>query len=76
MFPVKNGKALVKGGMQLLQKFLGPDRDCLELLECVLQSGVSKTVLKRPPRYSEWFPPRLPDQVLESRNAKFEIYLQ
>ena len=76
MFPVKNGTALVKGGMQLLQKFLGPDRDCLELLESVLESGVSKTVLKRPPRDSEWSPPRRPDQVLESRNAKFEVYLQ
>ncbi len=76
MFPVKNGTALVKGGMQLLQKFLGPDRDCLKLLESVLESGVSKTVLKRPPRDSEWSPPRRPDQILESRNAKFEIYLQ
>ena len=76
MFPVKDGTARVKGGMQLLQKFLGPDRDCLELLESVLESGVSKTVLKRPPRDSEWSPPRRPDQVLESRNAKFEVYLQ
>ena len=76
MFPVKSGGALARGRMQLLQKFVGPDHDSAELLDAVLASGVKRTVLKRPPKGSQWQPPRSPDKVLVSRNTKFEIYLQ
>ena len=76
MFPSKSGGALVKGKMQLLQRFLGMDHDVTDLLEAVLSSGVKRTVLKRPTKNIQWQPPRKPNHVLSSRNAKFEIYLQ
>ena len=76
MFPPKSGTGLVKGKMQLLQKFIGPDRDSAGLLDAALSSGVKRTILKRPPKGGQWQPPRSPDNVFLSRNAAFEIYLQ
>ena len=76
MFPPKSDGALVKGKMQMLQKFIGPDRDSAELLDTVLSSGVKKTILKRPRKSNQWQPPRSPDNVFSSRTAAFEIYLQ
>ena len=76
MFPSKKGSALVKGPMQVLQRYLGPDLDSEKLLDAVLQSGVKKTVVKRPPRNSDWNSRMRPTQVVESRNARFEIYFQ
>ncbi len=76
MFPSKKSSALVKGSMQVLQRYLGPDLDSEKLLDAVLQSGVKKTVVKRPPRTSHWNFRMRPTQVVESRNARFEIYFQ
>ncbi len=76
MFPSKKGSALVKGPMQVLQRYLGPDLDSEKLLDAVLQSGVKKTVVKRPPRASNWNSRMRPAQVVESRNARFEIYFR
>ena len=76
MFPSKKSSALVKGSMQVLQRYLGPDLDSEKLLDAVLQSGVKKTVVKRPPRTSHWNSRMRPTQVVESRNARFEIYFQ
>ena len=76
MFPPKSGSGLVKGKMQVLQKFIGPDQDSAGLLDAALSSGVKRTILKRPPKVSQWQPPRSPDNVFSSRNAAFEIYLQ
>jgi len=73
MFPEKSGSAMVKGGMQMLQRFLGADEDAQKLLVCAMESGVGRTVLKRPPR-SDWEPPRKPDHVFRRRNAHLEVY--
>ena len=74
MFPEKSGSALVKGEMQILQRFLGPDEDIEALLDSALGCGVKKTVLKRPPRQAGQHH-RRPDRVVSSRNSQLEVYL-
>ena len=76
MFPAKSKDALVKGKMQVLQKFIGPGHDFAELLNVALTSGVKRTILKRSPKDVQWQPPRRPDNVFSSRNTKYEVYLQ
>ena len=76
MFPAKSKDALVKGKMQILQKFIGPGHDCAELLNVALTSGVKRTILKRPPKDVQWQSPRRPDNVFSSRSTKYEVYLQ
>lgn len=74
MFPVKTGTALVKGDMQILQRFLGPGKSVVPLLDAALDSGAGKIVLKRPPR-GTWEPPRNPDHTVSSRSSHLEVYL-
>ena len=76
MFPLKSSGALVKGQMQVLQRFIGLDHDGADLLNAVLSTGVKRTILKRPPKGIQWQSPRAPDIVFSSRNTAFEVYLQ
>ncbi len=75
MFPDKQGSAAVKGGMQYLQRFIGPDPDTKRLLTAALRSECDRVVLKRPayggdiPDFSE-----SPIHVFKNRNTRYEVY--
>ena len=50
------------------------ESETANLLQLALDSGVGKTVLKRPAK-SSWQPPVKPNHVISSRVSRFEIYL-
>jgi 16S rRNA (guanine1516-N2)-methyltransferase len=73
MFPEKSGAAAVRGPMQHLQRFIGPDEDAMALLLVALQAGCSRVVLKRPP-HSEWLCPIQPTHVFRNKNSRYEVF--
>jgi len=73
MFPEKAGVAAVRGPMQHLQRFLGPDEDAMELLLVALQAGCSRVVIKRPP-YGEWLSPVQPTHIFKNKNSRYEVF--
>jgi 16S rRNA (guanine1516-N2)-methyltransferase len=73
MFPEKQGAAAVRGPMQHLQRFLGPDEDAKALLSVALQSGCSRVVLKRPP-HGDWLSPITPTHVFKNKNSRYEVF--
>lgn len=75
MFPEKHGSAAVRGSMQILQRFLGPDDDAQALLECALGLTVRRVVIKRPVRSNRLVSVK-PSHVHTSRNARFEVFLR
>lgn len=48
MFPDRRKQAMVKGEMQILQRFLGKDEDAMDLLQAAIDTGAKRVVLKRP----------------------------
>ncbi len=75
MFPSRNKTALAKGPMQYLQDLIGKDDDAAGLLDCAMESGCSKIVIKRP-AHSAWKPPIPPNHVLTSKTSRFEVFYQ
>mgnify|MGYP006128887529 FL=1 len=73
MFPEKAGAAAVRGPMQHLQRFIGPDEDAMELLLVALQAGCSRVVLKRPP-HGEWLSPIQPTHIFKNKNSRYEVF--
>ena len=76
MFPRREKSALVKGEMQLLQRFLGKDEDAAELVSLALVTGVPRLVVKRPAhttRHSIWQSPLTPTAVFVGKASKFEV---
>ena len=73
MFPEKSGTAAVRGPMQHLQRFIGPDEDAMELLLVALQAGCRRVVLKRPP-HGEWLSPIQPTHIFKNKNSRYEVF--
>jgi 16S rRNA (guanine1516-N2)-methyltransferase len=75
MFPVKRKKsAAVNKYMQLLQKMIGADADAVDLLKASLQSGIVRTIVKRP-GYAE---PLIknPSDRFSSKLVSYDVYLR
>ncbi len=74
MFPTRGKSALVKGEMQLLQRFLGTDADPTELVSLALATGTPRVVVKRPAQ-TPWQSPVPPATVLTGKSSRFEVML-
>ena len=79
MFPGREKSALVKGEMQLLQRFLGKDEDAAELVSLALATGAPRLVVKRPAPStgnSIWQAPLTPTAVFTGKASKFEVIVR
>lgn len=75
MFPEKRKKsAAVNKYMQLLQKMIGADADAVDLLKASLQSGIVRTIVKRP-SYAEPLI-RNPSDRFSSKLVSYDVYLR
>ena len=74
MFPKRNKTALVQGGMQLLQRFLGVDEDAAALLEVSLSSGCPRVVLKRPV-HDRSLSGKDPTYSLKGSTVRFDVFI-
>ena len=75
MFPQPQKSAAVKGGMQLLQKFLGHDGEVSGLLQAALATNSQRVIVKRPLVGGET-PGLVPDYQLKARASRFDIYVR
>jgi 16S rRNA (guanine1516-N2)-methyltransferase len=75
MFPQAQKSAAVKGGMQLLQKFLGHDGQVSGLLQAALATNSQRVVVKRPLLGGETLG-LIPDYQLKARASRFDIYVR
>jgi|AntAceMinimDraft_1070359.scaffolds.fasta_scaffold52107_2 16S rRNA (guanine1516-N2)-methyltransferase len=74
MFPHQKKSAAVKGGMQVLQRFLGEDGSVTDLLQAALATRCRRVVVKRPLVGGE-SDGLLPDYQLTAKASRFDIYL-
>jgi 16S rRNA (guanine1516-N2)-methyltransferase len=74
MFPHQKKSAAVKGGMQVLQRFLGDDGAVLGLLQAALATRCRRVVVKRPLTGGE-SEGLVPDYQLTAKASRFDIYL-
>ncbi len=74
MFPERKKAARAKGDMQILQRFLGEDTDVEDLLECALDSGSKRVVVKRPRagRIEGWEP----SYSLKGSSSRFDVFIR
>ncbi len=72
MFPIRGKSALVKGEMQLLQRFLGVDEDAAELISLAFATGSPRLVVKRPAQ-GPWKSPVPPTVVFTGKTSRFEV---
>ena len=75
MYPTRHKSALVKKEMQLLHQLVGPDTDSRELLGMALQSAKKRVVVKRP-KLADPIADYKPSTFVESKNTRYDIYLQ
>ena len=75
MFPSRTKSALVKGEMQMLQRFLGTDEDTDALLEAALASGAGRVVVKRPLKAPVNYGKK-PSYDLRGRSSRFDVFVQ
>ena len=75
MFPPRSKSAEVKGGMQILQKFIGKTDNVRSLLEKAVATGIKRVVIKRPLRGGdiEGFKP---SHQLKAKASRFDVYFQ
>jgi 16S rRNA (guanine1516-N2)-methyltransferase len=74
MFPHQKKSAAVKGGMQVLQRFLGADGSVTDLLQAALATHCRRVVVKRPLTGGE-SEGLVPDYRLTAKASRFDIYL-
>ncbi|HIG41641.1 MAG: class I SAM-dependent methyltransferase [bacterium] len=74
MFPSRRKSARVKGGMQILQKFIGKDEDASELVRLALQSRCPRVVVKRPIS-GAGFGDFKPAFSLSAKSNRFDVFL-
>jgi 16S rRNA (guanine1516-N2)-methyltransferase len=74
MFPHQKKSAAVKGGMQVLQRFLGEDGSVADLLQAALTTRCRRVVVKRPLTGGE-SEGLVPDYQLTAKASRFDIYL-
>ncbi|MDA0789694.1 MAG: class I SAM-dependent methyltransferase [Proteobacteria bacterium] len=74
MFPARRKRAMVKGEMQLLQRFLGTDEDAAVLVQTAINTGCPRVVLKRPLHSGDdRLPP--PSYSLRGTAVRYDVYV-
>ncbi|WP_423738307.1 class I SAM-dependent methyltransferase [Caviibacterium pharyngocola] len=74
MYPHKQKSALVKKEMRVFQHLVGADSDADELLAPALRIAQKRVVVKRPD-YAEFLAKKAPHFSRETKNHRFDIYL-
>lgn len=75
MFPPRGKHAKVKGEMQMLQRYLGPDTDTQTLIDTALATDCPRIVLKRPAHGAE-IPDLKPTYTLKGKTSRFDIFIK
>ena len=75
MFPPRSKSAEVKGGMQILQKFIGKTDNVKLLLEKAVATGIKRVVIKRPLRGGD-IDGFTPSYQQKAKASRFDVYLQ
>lgn len=75
MFPPRSKSAEVKGGMQILQKFIGKTDNVKLLLEKAVATGIKRVVIKRPLRGGD-IDGFIPSYQQKAKASRFDVYLQ
>ena len=73
MFPKRRKSALVKGDMQVLQRFLGVDEDAQALLDLALDCSCPRVVLKRP--IHDQSVEVKPTYSLKGSSVRFDVFI-
>lgn len=75
MFPPRSKHAKVKGDMQMLQRFLGPDADTRALIDTALETDCRRIVLKRPAHGAE-IADFKPTFTLKGKTSRFDVVVK
>ena len=75
MYPPRTKSALVKKEMRLLRGLVGDDGDTSQLLAIALRQAQKRVVVKRP-RLAPPLQGPPPSIAIESKNTRYDIYLQ
>ncbi|MGL5947500.1 MAG: class I SAM-dependent methyltransferase [Aeromonas sp.] len=75
MFPHKQKAALVKKEMRVFQSLVGADLDADALLPAALAMASQRVVVKRP-AYAGDLNQQVPDMRIETKNNRFDVYVQ
>ena len=73
--PPRSKSAEVKGGMQILQKFVGKTDNVKLLLEKAVATGIKRVVIKRPLRGGD-IDGFTPSYQQKAKASRFDVYLQ
>jgi 16S rRNA (guanine1516-N2)-methyltransferase len=73
MFPERHKSALVRKEMQVLQRLVGPDGDCDELLGLALERARYRVVVKRA-RHAPPLAGREPTFAVTGKTTRFDVY--
>ncbi len=74
MYPSRDKSALVKKDMRLLHQLAGPDSDSDQLLTTARIAARKRVVVKRP-KSAAFVGDKKPDTSIESKNTRYDIYL-
>lgn len=74
MFPSRDKSALVKKDMQLLHQLAGKDTDSHQLLTTAQNTAKKRVVVKRP-KSASFVGEQKPATSIESKNTRYDIYL-
>jgi 16S rRNA (guanine1516-N2)-methyltransferase len=74
MYPSREKSALVKKDMRLLHQLAGPDTDSEQLLETARNTALKRVVVKRP-KSAPFVGDQKPATSIESKNTRYDIYL-
>lgn len=75
MFPSRSKHAKVKGEMQMLQRYLGPDTDTQTLIDTALATDCPRIVLKRPAQGAD-IADLKPTYTLKGKTSRFDIFIK
>ncbi|MFA5627267.1 MAG: class I SAM-dependent methyltransferase [Thiohalomonadaceae bacterium] len=75
MYPQRRKSALVKKEMRLFRQIVGEDTDTESLLTLALSCARQRVVVKRPD-YAEPLAGRPPTMSINTRNHRFDVYVQ
>ncbi|MEX2489227.1 MAG: class I SAM-dependent methyltransferase [Pseudomonadales bacterium] len=74
MFPPRSKHAKVKGDMQILQRYLGPDRDTRILIDTALATRCHRVVIKRP-AHGAAIAELEPTFTLKGKTSRFDVFI-
>lgn len=75
MFPIREKSALVTKTMQFFHCLLGPPQDAAALVRSALGVAEHRVVVKRPAKAPAVLEYPVPDQQVQNKSVRFDIYL-